>query len=195
MSGSDLSERLCAEPAGGRAGGVVYDRASGLSRSRRRRSWRRSAPRSAGRWTVSLPTTRSRWCGSARATARSIVMRPYLASAGARLDGPGWPRSGSRRSFRTCSLRRKQHGQRRGSVVFVHEGRSAGDAASTSTLWDADFGPAFIKVCAYFPYPMKVWVNGHEWAKRQAAKAGIGFTELSNGFATCRGSSRAAGDL
>jgi hypothetical protein len=52
-------------------------------------------------------------------------------------------------------------------------------------LWDDDFGPAFIKVCAYFPYPIKVWVNGHEWAKRQAVQAGIGFTELSNGFATC----------
>jgi len=52
-------------------------------------------------------------------------------------------------------------------------------------LWDTDFGPGFIKVCAYFPYPLKVWVNGHEWAKRQATKAGIGFTELSNGFATC----------
>lgn len=52
-------------------------------------------------------------------------------------------------------------------------------------LWDEDFGPAFIKVCAYFPYPVKVWVNGHEWAKRQAVHAQIGFTELSNGFATC----------
>jgi len=52
-------------------------------------------------------------------------------------------------------------------------------------LWDADFGPAFIKVCAYFPYPAKIWVNGHEWAKRQALKAGIAFTELSNGFAAC----------
>src|SRR5262245_33101250 len=52
-------------------------------------------------------------------------------------------------------------------------------------LWDADFGSAFIKVCAYFPYPIKVWLNGHEWAKRQAVQAGIGFTELSNGFATC----------
>ncbi len=50
-------------------------------------------------------------------------------------------------------------------------------------LWDADFGPAFIKICAYFPYPAKVWLNGHEWAKRQAAKAGIAFTALSNGFA------------
>jgi hypothetical protein len=52
-------------------------------------------------------------------------------------------------------------------------------------LWDEDFGPAFIKLCAYFPYPGKIWINGHEWAKRQATKAGIGFTELSNGFATC----------
>ena len=52
-------------------------------------------------------------------------------------------------------------------------------------LWDVDFGPAFIKVCAWFPYPGKVWVNGHEWAKRQATKAGLGFTELSNGFAAC----------
>jgi hypothetical protein len=52
-------------------------------------------------------------------------------------------------------------------------------------LWDADFGPAFIKVCSYFPYPAKIWVNGHEWAKRQAAQAGIAFTELSNGFASC----------
>ena len=52
-------------------------------------------------------------------------------------------------------------------------------------LYDDEFGPAFVKVCTYFPYPMKFWVNGHEWAKRQAVKAGIGFTELSNGFATC----------
>jgi hypothetical protein len=52
-------------------------------------------------------------------------------------------------------------------------------------LWDEDFGPAFLKVCAYFPYPAKIWVNGHEWAKRQAARAGLAFTELSNGFAAC----------
>jgi hypothetical protein len=52
-------------------------------------------------------------------------------------------------------------------------------------LWDEGFGPAFIKVCAYFPYPGKVWFNGHEWAKRQAVRAGIGFKDLSNGFASC----------
>ena len=52
-------------------------------------------------------------------------------------------------------------------------------------LWDAGFGPAFIKVCTYCPWPVKIWVNGHEWAKQQARKAGLGFTELSNGFASC----------
>jgi len=57
-------------------------------------------------------------------------------------------------------------------------------------LWDVDFGAAFIKVCAYFPYPIKVWVNGHEWAKRQCAQAGIGFTALSNGFASCQDPAR-----
>jgi hypothetical protein len=50
-------------------------------------------------------------------------------------------------------------------------------------LWDASFGPAFIKICTYCPWPMKIWVNGHEWAKQQARKIGFAFTELSNGFA------------
>jgi hypothetical protein len=50
---------------------------------------------------------------------------------------------------------------------------------------DADFGHGFIKICAYFPYPGKVWVNGHEWAKRQAQQCGLEYAELSNGFASC----------
>src|SRR5664279_4183208 len=49
---------------------------------------------------------------------------------------------------------------------------------------DADFGPFFLKFCSYFPYNAKLCLNGHEWSKRQAAKAGIGFTALDNGFAT-----------
>jgi hypothetical protein len=60
--------------------------------------------------------------------------------------------------------------QRRVSVFYVY-------------IFDEQMGGGFIKICSYFPYPVKVWVNGHEWAKRQAAAAGIGFTALSNGFA------------
>lgn len=50
---------------------------------------------------------------------------------------------------------------------------------------DDDFGPFFIKFCSYFPYNAKLCINGNEWAKRQAAKAGIGFEALDNGFASC----------
>ena len=62
--------------------------------------------------------------------------------------------------------------QRRVSVFYVY-------------IWDTTMGSGFIKICTYFPYPVKAWVNGHEWAKRQALAAGIGFTALSNGFASC----------
>jgi hypothetical protein len=62
--------------------------------------------------------------------------------------------------------------QRRVSVFYVY-------------IFDEQMGPGFIKICTYFPYPVKVWINGHEWAKRQALAAGIGFTALSNGFASC----------
>jgi hypothetical protein len=49
---------------------------------------------------------------------------------------------------------------------------------------DDDFGPFFLKFCSYFPYNGRLCLNGHEWAKRQAAKDGIAFTALDNGFAT-----------
>jgi hypothetical protein len=52
-------------------------------------------------------------------------------------------------------------------------------------ICDPDFGPGFIKICTYFPYPAKVWLNGHEWAKRRADRAGIDYLALSNGFAAC----------
>ena len=50
---------------------------------------------------------------------------------------------------------------------------------------DADFGPFFLKFCSYFPYNAKLCINGNEWAKRQATKAGVAFEPLDNGFAAC----------
>jgi hypothetical protein len=50
---------------------------------------------------------------------------------------------------------------------------------------DAEFGPFFIKFSSYFPYTAKLCLNGNEYAKRMAAKAGIAFTALDNGFAAC----------
>ena len=52
-------------------------------------------------------------------------------------------------------------------------------------LQDQDFGPAFLKVCTYAPFAIKVCLNGHEWAKQQLRKAGIPFEALDNGFLSC----------
>jgi hypothetical protein len=35
-------------------------------------------------------------------------------------------------------------------------------------IHDRGIGPAFSKVCCYAPYPVKVWCNGHEIARRAA---------------------------
>jgi hypothetical protein len=50
---------------------------------------------------------------------------------------------------------------------------------------DREWGRAFVKACCYAPYPLWLCLNGHEWAKRQADKAGIGYQPLDNGFRSC----------
>lgn len=52
-------------------------------------------------------------------------------------------------------------------------------------LQDREFGPAFIKIGAYAPYPVKVYLNGHEWAKQQMKQARLAFEALDNGFLQC----------
>ena len=49
--------------------------------------------------------------------------------------------------------------------------------------YDACAGPFFLKYCGYFPYNAKLCCNGNEYAKAMAARTGIGFTALDNGFA------------
>jgi hypothetical protein len=58
---------------------------------------------------------------------------------------------------------------------------------------DPEWGPAFIKTVAYAPFPLWLCLNGHEWAKRRAAKQGLAFEPLDNGFrATADASALAA---
>ena len=52
-------------------------------------------------------------------------------------------------------------------------------------IQDAEFGPGFIKIATYAPYPVKVCLNGHEWAKQQLRRAGLAFESLDNGFLSC----------
>ena len=52
-------------------------------------------------------------------------------------------------------------------------------------LWDPEWGRAFWKTNAYAPWPIWIWLNGHEWAKRQLEKAGVAYEALNNGFRAC----------
>ena len=50
---------------------------------------------------------------------------------------------------------------------------------------DRDFGPFFLKFCSYFPYNVKLCINGHEYAKRQLERRGIAYEALDNGILSC----------
>ena len=50
---------------------------------------------------------------------------------------------------------------------------------------DRDFGPVFLKFCAYVPYNAKLCLNGHEYVKRQLAARGIAYEALDNGILSC----------
>jgi hypothetical protein len=57
-------------------------------------------------------------------------------------------------------------------------------------LQDREFGPTFLKIGAYAPYPVKVYLNGHEWAKQQMQRARLTFEALDNGFLHCHQAER-----
>lgn len=111
------------------------------------------------------------------------VMRPYV-DAQAKTGGSGVAAIGFAQEYQNVFASTQREGGN-GIPWFSFTKADRRVTCFYFYLWDADFGAAFIKVCAYFPYPVKVWVNGHEWAKRQCVRAGIGFSALSNGFATC----------
>ena len=109
-------------------------------------------------------------------------MRPYLA-AQAKTGRSGVAAIGIAQEYASVFTGTQREGST-GAPWFAFHKADRRVTCYYFYLWDDDFGPGFIKICAYFPYPTKIWINGHEWAKRQAVHAGIGFTELSNGFAT-----------
>jgi hypothetical protein len=52
-------------------------------------------------------------------------------------------------------------------------------------IWDSEWGGTFWKTNAYAPFPIWLWLNGHEWAKRQLEHAGVRYEALENGFRSC----------
>jgi len=50
---------------------------------------------------------------------------------------------------------------------------------------DRDWGPAFLKIGTYLPYPVKLCLNGHEWVKQRLHRDRVRFESLDNGFLSC----------
>jgi hypothetical protein len=111
-------------------------------------------------------------------------VRPLLQAA-EQARRPGVVAVGVTQEFQNVFTATKRRSDSSRAVQFTFRKQDRRVTCFYFYVWDADFGPGFVKLCAYFPYPGKVWVNGHEWAKQQARKQGLGFTALSNGFATC----------
>lgn len=114
------------------------------------------------------------------------VMRPYLEKA----TTPDIVAIGVAQEFQSVFTGYKRPAATPGPPHFSFAKADRRVTVYYFYIWDDRFGPGFIKICTYIPHPAKVWVNGHEWAKRQASAAGIAFTELSNGFASCQDAAR-----
>lgn len=115
---------------------------------------------------------------------KTDVMAPYLAAAAA--SGRSQVAAiGCAQEFQLVWTARKRDTDPGKPPQFSFSKEQRRVSVFYAYIWDEAMGSGFIKICTYFPYPVKVWVNGHEWAKRQALAAGIGFTALSNGFASC----------
>ncbi|MGH3850583.1 MAG: hypothetical protein ACRDRT_12920, partial [Pseudonocardiaceae bacterium] len=112
-----------------------------------------------------------------------VMHRTWTGSPGR--VGLVWPRSGWLRSSSGCSagpptIPRRVAGGCRGLVTP----RPTVASPLITFIWWMRCSGRRSSRCAYFPYPVEIWLNGHEYSKRAATAAGIGFTELENEFAT-----------
>jgi hypothetical protein len=72
-----------------------------------------------------------------------------------------------------------------GHVSFDFSRRSVAVNHVYFSVHDAEWGPACIKIGTYLPFPVRIGLTGHEWAKQHLRQAGVAFTALDNGFRWC----------
>jgi hypothetical protein len=52
-------------------------------------------------------------------------------------------------------------------------------------LNDPDCGHMFLRICPYFPFNIRVWLNGHDWLACRLRQEGIAFEKRDNVFVDC----------
>jgi hypothetical protein len=127
----------------------------------------------------------------AKSDVKEDVARPYMQAAeregrcGVVLLGVAQEKAFAWRGWRDGGHDAHPHFEFARQAVFVNH--------HYFYVFDPEWGPSFVKTNAYAPYPIWVYLNGHEWAKRQAAREGVQFKPLDNGFAACDHAERLAG--
>jgi hypothetical protein len=84
------------------------------------------------------------------------------------------------RSFKAQKRRGPQ-----GGVTFDFSRQWVAPTQYYFYVQDREWGPAFVKIGTYLPYPIKLCLNGHEWVKQQLRRQRIRFESLDNGFLAC----------
>jgi hypothetical protein len=116
-----------------------------------------------------------------RGVSKEAVAKPYLEAAeragteGVVLIGKAQERlPGGWRGFRRGGSDSHPHFVYRRQALYVDH--------YYFYVFDREWGPGWVKLCPYAPYPIWSWCNGHEWLKRQLARDGVEFTALDNGL-------------
>lgn len=123
------------------------------------------------------------WITFERGERKEDRMRPYFAAAEGRLL-PGLVAVGVAQE-RTTGWKGTKRSLDRGGFTFGFARVSVFVNQYYCYIWDPDWGPSFIKLSGYAPWGGRVYLNGHEWAKRQLARRGVGYVSLDNGFRSC----------
>ena len=146
------------------------------------------SPKILGEITTSFKTRLRTWCARrgipwiefTKGARKDAVVQPYRArfrrASGVVLVGVAQERAAGWTTTKTQQGRRVDFTYHRKAVYVNHY---------YIYLIDPEWGPAFIKVCGYAPYTLKLCLNGHEWAKRQLQRRRIAFTALDNGVLRC----------
>jgi len=120
------------------------------------------------------------WILFERGERKEDRMKPLFAAAEA-CGVPGLVAVGVAQE-RTSGWKGTRRSLDRGGFTFDFSRVSVYVNAYYAYLWDADWGLSFIKLSGYAPWGGRVYLNGHEWAKRQLAKRGVRYVSLDNGF-------------
>src|SRR4051794_41417271 len=99
-------------------------------------------------------------------------MTPYLArlvrTGRSGVAAIGWAQEFQR--VATCTTTPARHG---GAPHFGWDRADRRGARYYFYVVDDDFGAGGFKIGSHFPYPLKVWVKGHEGGEKQATKARV----------------------